>query len=80
MISTIRKVINEYIAEDLAVDVADIDNGDDLTFIGMDSLNLTHLIVGLEKEFNIEFDDEYLEMNNFKTIKSIYNIITRIRG
>ncbi|MGN7401970.1 acyl carrier protein [Cytobacillus praedii] len=48
---------------------------DDLQALGMDSMNFIHLIVLLEEEFDYEFPDETIVIENFSTIKSIMAIL-----
>ncbi|MBJ8030399.1 phosphopantetheine-binding protein [Bacillus cereus group sp. N21] len=48
---------------------------DDLKTIGMDSLNTVSLIIKLESQFNIEFDDNELHPKRFSSILSIIELI-----
>lgn len=52
----------------------------DLSLIGMDSLKFISIIVELEKEFEIEYPDEYLVMANMNTvhkiIEGVYSLLT----
>tara|TARA_B100001964_G_C14028989_1_gene507391 strand:- start:542 stop:790 length:249 start_codon:yes stop_codon:yes gene_type:complete len=43
----------------------------------IDSLNLIEIISKIEEEFNINFVDEDMKMENFDTIKSIVRIIIK---
>ena len=52
-------------------EVADINIFEDL---GFDSIQFVELIVKIENEFNIEFDDDVFIMENF-TISNIVNIV-----
>jgi acyl carrier protein len=41
----------------------------------LNSINFIELIVGIETEFNIEFDDEYLEFGKLSSISAITDYI-----
>lgn len=43
--------------------------------IGIDSLNFLKLVVSLEEEFEIEFDDDSLDLSNFETVSSLIDYI-----
>lgn len=60
----IRKAVN------LSDDVA-LDENTDLAQIDINSLNFLKIIVDIEDEFDIEFDDEELNFELFGTIHSI---------
>lgn len=45
--------------------------------ITMDSLTMIELVVNLESQFNIEFDIDDLDLENFKTYNNIVNTIFR---
>lgn len=60
----IRKAVN------LSDDVA-LDENTDLDQIDINSLNFLKIIVDIEDEFDIEFDDEELNFELFGTIHSI---------
>lgn len=47
----------------------------DLRVIGLNSLNAIHLVVGIENEFDIEFDDHELVISNFDSIEKIKTMI-----
>ena len=54
---------------------------DDFTKMGIDSMEIIRFIVAVEEYYNIEFDNELLEMNNISTIYKIsllvYNELKR---
>jgi acyl carrier protein len=52
-----------------------IDNDESLLGIGVDSLNMIELVVGIENEFDFELLDEDLIIENFETIKSIIKML-----
>lgn len=43
---------------------------------GLDSVNMLELITSLEEHFSISFEDDDLDINNFRTIESIFNTIS----
>lgn len=54
---------------------------DEFAKMGIDSMEIIRFIVAVEEHYNIEFEDELLEMNNISTIHKIsllvYNEIKR---
>ena len=45
----------------------------------LNSLFAVQLVLFIEKEFDIQLKDEDLDMNNFKSIKDIENLVLRKR-
>ena len=43
--------------------------------IGINSIQFIQMIVQIENEFNIEFDNEFLNINRFENITSISNYV-----
>lgn len=68
----ITKLLNEILKNNITND-----KEQDLTMVGLDSLNSVALILELEEEFNIEFDDEELLFENFSTINKIHLQVKR---
>ncbi|KAA0782851.1 phosphopantetheine-binding protein [Bacillus cereus] len=48
---------------------------EDLSMVGLDSLNSVNLILSLEETFNIQFEDEELLFENFTTVSKIVDMI-----
>lgn len=46
---------------------------------GLDSMGFIQLVVALEQEFHIEFDDEVLMIQNFDTINKIVELVQRVK-
>lgn len=44
----------------------------------IDSLSFVQLLVQIEQEFDIIFDDEYLNMDNFQTYSSLCEYVTKL--
>lgn len=74
----IKEKIIECIALVLRVDIADLKNlpGDQsLRLVGMDSLNSVDVIVNIEQELNISFNDNELMMDNINTVNKLVKIV-----
>ncbi|MCM3132893.1 acyl carrier protein [Paenibacillus polysaccharolyticus] len=52
----------------------------DLIEMGIDSIRLIKLIMGIEKHFKIAIDDDFLLLNNFRTFKKIKKAIDDARN
>ncbi len=63
-----RTIRNIGIQSDLTIDT-------ELQSLGINSMVFIQLIVDLEKVFDIEFDDEKLSLDAFKTINGLYDFI-----
>ena len=71
----IRNVINEKIGDELFKNINEVENDENLFNIGLDSLNIVKLIIAIENEFDIIFDDEEIATTNWKNINSIERMI-----
>lgn len=54
----------------------DLDEGQELLSVGLDSLNVIKLIVMLEETFSIRFEDEDLQLKYFHSIDTLSNFVT----
>jgi acyl carrier protein len=77
-ISIIKKNITKKVQELLENDK--ITEVDDLTSLGLDSIRSIELIVDLEADFDITFEDSELLLDNFKTIEKIEEMIHLKKG
>jgi len=68
-----NKVLN-IISELSALSDKDIDLEDKLSEIGIDSLKSVELIIKLEEELNIRFDDGELDPSKLVTVKNILEL------
>ncbi len=70
---TIQEKIRETMAITFGIDKSDIDESSSMDSIeNWDSIKHMNLVVSLEENFKIEFDDqEIVELLNFKLIDSI---------
>lgn len=58
------------------IDICSINNKTNLTTdLGFDSLEIVELIVELENEFNIEFDDDDLDIENITVFHKLLETI-----
>lgn len=74
----IEKIIRNKIREILEIENADkMAMAEDLKEYGMDSLNAIELIVALEMEFAIEFNEEDLLVDNLCTIQKLKDVVKK---
>lgn len=66
----IRKIL-----QDLLEIKEPITECDDLTKMGLDSMTTIRLIVALEQAFDLEFSEEDLLLDNFRTVEKISGLI-----
>jgi acyl carrier protein len=57
-----------------------LDNNVNLMEHGLDSLKTVQLIVTLEEEMDLEFDDENMLLENFETIEKIVKTVEKIKA
>jgi acyl carrier protein len=55
-----------------------IRSDDELTAIGLTSLDVARLVLLVEDEFNLTFPDNDLKPANFRTISTISQLVTRV--
>ncbi len=74
----IEDKLKELIVERLflKIEPGDIGDEDSLTDDhGIDSVQLLEIVVGLEEEFGISFEDEDFDIEIFKSVKSIADCV-----
>ena len=69
----IREIINSLEVRDVTID--SIQDNDDLELHGMNSLRWVKLLVALEKEFGIKFDDVFLMKDENNTILELVQYV-----
>lgn len=69
------KVIGEAVNTNIAVR-----KGMTLNELGYDSLKNVELVVMLEEEFNIRFDDSMLSQSRFSTVDSVIELVVENLG
>lgn len=52
-----------------------LSQNDDLTQVGLNSILFIKLVVAIETEFDIQFDDEDLDYKKFASLKSLCNYV-----
>lgn len=67
-------MLKENIEDDYEWDK--IEDDDDLAMLGVNSVTFIKLVVATEMEFDIEWDDENLNVVNFSTINNIVDYIS----
>ncbi len=76
--SETEKIIRTYLNEVMGLENIDkISKEEDLKEHGMDSLNAIELVVSLEMEFGIEFDEEDLLVDNICSIKKLVDTVEK---
>lgn len=71
----IKRVIEENLDDELYVPTSEIDINENLFLVGVDSLNVIKIVLGLEDVYGIEFDDSELTIDNLQSIASIEKIV-----
>ena len=66
----IMVLMNQCLDEEGNIDITD-----ELINIGMNSIRMIKLAVLLEKEFDIELEDEMPSMDNCKTVSDVINYV-----
>jgi acyl carrier protein len=70
-----EKVIK--VMKSLTVIEGEFNDNKTLASAGIDSLQMVELVIGLEDEFNIRFDDSELDPSKLTTISDIYKLIQK---
>ncbi|MCP4179825.1 MAG: acyl carrier protein [bacterium] len=76
--SKISDLISKEI--DKSYDLKDIDINQDFQSLGINSIHVIKIIVILEDEFDIEINDDYLNIDNLSNIKTLVDYIYREIG
>lgn len=74
-LETIKNVLENKLGDELLVSVDKIGKNDNLFNLGLDSLNVIKLIIGIEEELNIKFQDKDIDSKNWKSIENINKLI-----
>ncbi len=74
-LETIKNVLENKLGDELLVSVDKIEKNDNLFNLGLDSLNVIKLIIGIEEELNIKFQDKDIDSKNWKSIENINKLI-----
>lgn len=71
---SIRELIQK-VASEITVDLATVDDDDNLENIGFNSIDFINMVLEIEKQFQIFVKDEDLLIENFGTIAKINSYI-----
>ncbi len=52
-----------------------VENQSNLSFLNLNSITFIKLVIEFENVFNVEFDDDKLDYENFKTLDEVCNYI-----
>lgn len=77
IIERVRNVIDECLGEELVKSIENVEDDENLYNIGLDSLNVVKLVIGLEDEFGIEFEDDDIAGGNWKNINTIVELLKK---
>lgn len=75
MINWENKIRNILLQDGEFRNVEELKIDDDLIDFGLDSLKLMYIVISIECEFSVKFDDDELIANRFNTIQKIYDQI-----
>lgn len=67
MNSTFEKIM-EVTKRILEVDEIEVLKSDSLAELGLNSITFVKIVVEIEKELDIEFDDDYLDFEKYSTV------------
>jgi len=70
----IEKKVIEIIRSFTFID-EEIQETDKLVILGIDSLMLVEVIIALENEFDVIFDDSVLNPQNFENVQSLVDLV-----
>ncbi|HCA45972.1 MAG TPA: hypothetical protein DEP45_01075 [Armatimonadetes bacterium] len=79
----LKQQIKEMIVERLFLDADPAEMGDDENLMenyGIDSVNLFEIVVGLEEQFEISFEDEDFSVDLFANVNSLADFVERKRS
>ena len=74
-LETIKNVLENKLGDELLVSVDKIEKNDNLFNLGLDSLNVIKLIIGVEEELNVKFYDKDIDSENWKSVENINKLI-----
>lgn len=74
MSDDVKEKIKNLIADHVGISKKEITCKSTTESLGLDSLDIVELIMGLEEEFNLDIDDN--EVENLKSFKEIVGYIT----
>ena len=66
--------------EELCGEYVEDDNQDLLATDVLDSFSMVNLVIMIEEEYGIEIDAEYVTPDNFRSVKTIADLVNDILG
>jgi len=72
----VKKIISEY----LKIDIQELNNSFQLSNNSASSIDFIEIIIHLEKEFDIEFNDENLLISNLEKIDLLVDTVLEIKN
>lgn len=75
---SIRSILSEHAK--LSCDISGLHDDADLYDAGLTSLNTVNVMLALEEEFDVEFDDEMLVRSTFQSVSSLADAIEQLRN
>ena len=73
----IREIVFSVLGIDSNITI--VEENEDLTKYGLDSMNVIQIVVELESRYDIEFPDEYLSIDSLITISDINNTLIEVK-
>lgn len=73
----VNKIIIYCITEITSLETSDINTEDTLLSLGIDSLMTVELVISIEDNLQITFEDSDLDSENFKTVQSVIDIVRK---
>jgi len=70
----IIRIITE-LSYELGLDINGFSN--DLSKLGLDSINFIQIVVSIEEEFQIEFEDEFLDYSRYLLLEDLCEYVER---
>jgi acyl carrier protein len=75
-IETIRKLIADHAK--LGTDIGELGDDGDLYDAGLTSLATVNLMLAIEDEYDVEFEDEVLTRETFQSVTSLASVVTTL--
>ena len=73
---SVRRLIAAY--GKLNADITDINDDSNLFDAGLTSLNTVNLMLAIEDEYDIEFDDDSLRRETFESVDAIMSVVSNL--
>ncbi|WP_026475905.1 acyl carrier protein [Alkaliphilus transvaalensis] len=77
-INTVQEGVIKILKRDKKVQDKEITLDTDLVSLGLNSIQFVKLVIALEQDFDCEFDDEKLNLSDFKTVREIVEYVMNV--